>query len=148
MLRNVPYEKRLWKMKIKATPECETCQVEESIMHLYWNCPNTKRLWERLKILIEKGLRTSFIMNPERCLLGTGYKGTKKNKDAINLLCLLTKHYLHLSKCNNSPKSTIGLELYIKSTLKIEKRISSEKGLFNLFIHKWKGLNEWIDIMP
>ena len=148
MLRNVPYKERLWKMKIKNDPLCQICHVDETIMHLYWNCPNSQRLWERLKILIEIGLRTSFTLNAEKGLLGTGYDLTRKNKDAINLMCTLTKHYLHLSKCNNTQRSTIGLDLYIKSTLKIERWLSTEKGLLNLFTRKWKGIAEWIDEMP
>ena len=148
MLRNIPYEKRLWKMKIKMDSNCQLCHIEEDILHLYWLCPHSKRLWERLKLIIENYLRTSFPLSAEKCLLGTNYKISKSKQEAVNLLCILTKHYLHLSKCNNTPRSTIGLELYIRSTLKLERRIATEKGLINLFNHKWKGLTDWIDLPP
>ena len=135
-------------MKIKPDQNCQICFEEEDILHLYWKCPHSRRLWERLKVLIEDNLRTSFPLNAEKCLLGTSHNIPKSKKDAVNLLCILTKHYLHLSKCNNTPRSIIGIELYIKSTLKTERRIATEKGQINLFDHKWRGISKWIDQPP
>ena len=44
MQRNIPYETRLYKMKISETENCTSCKVKETLLHLYWDCPNTTRL--------------------------------------------------------------------------------------------------------
>ena len=81
LLRNVPYEAKLHKMKIKEQENCTVCQMKEDILHLYWNCPNTRRLWERLKVLIEHNQRTPFTRNKELCLLGEGEWISKRSKE-------------------------------------------------------------------
>ena len=63
--RNVPYQSRLHKMKIKDHPNCEECNCKETLTHLYWECPRSKRLWERLKLLVETYPKTCFNLNPE-----------------------------------------------------------------------------------
>ena len=60
LLKNIPYEARLYKMKIKANENCARCQVKKDLIHLYWSCLKTRRLWERLKHLIERHQLTPF----------------------------------------------------------------------------------------
>ena len=46
-MKNIPYGTRLVKMKIKDDSRCQECGCsEETLMHLYWSCPSTKRLGE------------------------------------------------------------------------------------------------------
>ena len=41
--RNILYQSRLRKMKIKDNPNCGKCKCKEILTHLYWECPHTKR---------------------------------------------------------------------------------------------------------
>ena len=144
--RNVPYQSRLYNMKIKNSPDCNVCKCKESIVHLYWDCPSTKRLWERLKNLIEKNSGICFNLDKEKCLLGTGIWYSTRKKEVQYMLCILTKHYIHLCKCcEDSTKNTAGLELYLKSKLKLEHMISLEKGTQNWFTEKWGNWIPWIN---
>ena len=142
--RAVPYEARLFKMGIKQTPNCQHCQEKETITHLYWTCPQSQRLWERLKHLIETHLKVLFLNTPEHCLLGSTDHMNKRKIDATNLLCILTKYYIHVNKCNDTEKSTIGLENYIKSKLKIEEAIAERNYAHNLFNDRWANMVRWV----
>ena len=44
LMRTIPYEKHLHTMNLKPTPLCDSCGIDEDIMHLYWGCPKTRRL--------------------------------------------------------------------------------------------------------
>ena len=145
MQRNIPYEVRLHKMKIKETPKVLICGHREDIMHLYWRCISIRRLWEHLKNLVQVHMKAYFIKDTEHCLLGTGELLSKKRKENIQHLCILTKHYIHLSKCSSSERNILGLELYIKTQMRIEKAISIEKGRQHLFTAKWGDLIMWIE---
>ena len=143
--RAIPYESRLHKMGIKANPLCPHCQVKETITHLYWICPQSQRLWERLKVLIETQLKVIFYNTAENCLLGTETKTCKRQRDPVHLLCILTKYYIHVNKCKETEKSVRGLEAYIKSKLKLEKTLAMNNTIHNLFVEKWVDMIHWID---
>ena len=133
-------------MRIMDNPNCNTCKIKESLIHLYWDCPCTRRLWERLKNLIERNSRICFNLDKEKCPLGTGVWYSMRKQDAQHLLCILTKHYIHLCKCSEDSKmNPTGLELYIKSKLKLEQTIAMEKGTQNWFREKWGNWIQWIN---
>ena len=77
-----------------------------------------------------------------------GYKtGSQENgKEALQLLSrpIITNHYIHLGKCNDRETTCFGLEIYIKSKLRIEKKLVLEKNQHNVFTCKWGALNVWI----
>ena len=143
--RNIPYEARLYKMKISDSENCKLCNTKETILHLYWECPNSARLWERLKYIVEHHLKTPLHLNPLKCMLGIGDWPSKKNKENIWLLSILTKHYIHLNKCNEGENSPRGLDNYLRSTLRMEREASKKKGMYNLFCTKWGKLIDWLD---
>ena len=134
-------------MKITNTEDCEHCSEKEDLLHLYWNCPRSKRLWERLKILIEQNQRTPFTINKSTCLLGEGIWPSKRTKEVCQTLCILTKHFIHLCKCDKKVEGRIGMRLdsYIKHTLKLEHRIAQENGYQNSFTAKWGQWIQWME---
>ena len=113
--------------------------INSFIQSLY----KSKRLWDRLKAMVEEELRTSFILNAEPCLLGTGFILSKAKKEAIDLLCILTKHYIHRSTCNNTTKTTRGLELYIKTPWKQKKTLTRPMPIQH--VHLQVGRNSRLD---
>ena len=145
MQRNIPFGARLYQMKISDNEECEYCKEKETMKHLYWDCPHSARLWERLKEIIGTHLHSYLSLDPARCMLGTGKWISKRNKECIWFLCILTKHYIHLCKCNGSTKNAVGLDNYIKSQLRTERILSGKRRKTNLFIEKWEKLFEWLD---
>jgi len=143
MMRTIPTGRRLFLMGKEDTENCHECQVKEDIIHLYWYCPSARRLWERLKTLIEREWRIIFQKNKEQCLLGTGDWITNNHKEEIILLCTWAKYYIHLNKCNKTTATTRGLEIYIKGNIKTERKIYMEKGWANLYQEKWGQMIVW-----
>ena len=60
-----------YKMGIKEEKNCETYKTKNMIHRLYWACSYAKKVWKNLKNLI---FRCCYIMNCEKCLLGTDRK--------------------------------------------------------------------------
>ena len=137
-IRNIPYQARLYKMNIKSNPLCNKCQVKEDILHLYWSCPNAQRLWERLKqLLTDSGINTTN-WSQELCLFGLNLENrSKQTKLLISILCLLTKHFIHLNKCNEGTGTPIELLYYIRGTYNIEKEIAKRNGTVSKIAKKW-----------
>jgi len=143
LMRIVPTGRRLYLLGIKDTENCNICHIPESILHLYWLCPSTRRLWERLKVLIEEKFRVLFPITKEKCLLGIGQWITQSKKEEIQMLCIWTKYYIHLNKCAEEKTSNKGLDSFIKTKLRIEKAINWEKGRGNLYQQKWGNMITW-----
>jgi len=146
LMRLVATGRRLLLLGKEDSELCPDCNTIEDIQHLYWSCPNTKRLWERLKPLIEEHLGTQIHSTQENCLLGIGNWKTNKHREEVQLLNIWTKYYIHLNKCNNTKRTTKGLENYIKGNLRTEREISARNGKINLFIDKWEDFNNWCGI--
>jgi hypothetical protein len=144
--RNIPYNKRLHKMGKKPNATCTHCGEEETINHMYWDCKEKRKLWDRLKMLYEEITQEILEIDKEICLLNpSSTKGTKK-PETQRLLYLLTKHYIHLMKCKEDkrPKEK-ELELYIRNHLKTEKESSKKRGSENRFIENWGVWIPWIE---
>ena len=139
-MRNIPYQARLYKMNIKSSPLCNTCQIKENILHLYWQCPHTQRLWERLMDLLEdSGIKIKTTnWSKELCLFGFNLQDRSiQTKKLVSLLCLLTKHFIHLNKCNEVTGTPTELLYYIRRTYLIEKEIATRKGTVSKIANKW-----------
>jgi hypothetical protein len=145
--RNVPYNRRLYKMGLHPNDQCKWCNEEESILHLYWNCKETNKLWVKLSELYRKTTGKSFDLSKEKCLLGTGSKmpAGRTESQRQRLLCLLTKVFIHVKKCEGSHPSPIHLEMYIKHHLHIEKNRALLRGCINEFEEIWTEWLEWIE---
>ena len=137
-MRNIPYNARLHKMKIKDNPQCRECNQKEDILHLYWQCPNAQRLWERLKSILEESEIQLEDWSPELCLLGSNLQERDNQKKMlISLLCLLTKHFIHLKKCSDEVGEPNELELYIRRTYQLEQEIAIQRGTEAKIAKKW-----------
>jgi len=147
-LRNIPYGKRLYYMKKQESKNCQHCETsEETIMHLYWNCPNATKLWQEIINLIElnqniRGLPTP----PERCRLmlsydaGTPFQLTSGDR----MLILLTKYYIHLNRCTDEHILTKkGLKRLVLRTEAIEHTIAQKNGKMEKHQQKWGNIRHW-----
>jgi hypothetical protein len=149
--RNIPTNKRLTEQKLRTDPKCEECGKEESITHLFWECNRASRLWNHIQEKHRQITGKNFDIGAEICLLGT--KGTEEedgrmsteDRKCHNLLSLLIRQYIHIMKCKNEKTSEIGLEVYIKSYLRIEKEVAKNKNKLNTFNTIWTGWTEWLE---
>jgi hypothetical protein len=149
--RNIPTNKRLTEQKLRTDPNCEECGREENITHLFWECDKASILWNHIQEKHRQLTGKNFDKGAEICLLGT--KETEEedgrmnleDRKCHNLLSLLTRQYIHIMKCKNEKTSEIGLEVYIKSYLRIEKEVAKNKNKINTFNTIWTGWTEWIE---
>ena len=146
MIRDVLTNNRLIHMGKSDTKQCYICNLEiESISHLYWKCPNNRRLWERLKIFINKVLGINTKLGPMELLMGiSGTSSHEGPPEVINLLALILKNYIHSCKCNKKLPTEKGLLECIKSTYKIELSIAQKRGAKTILNHNRKWL--WLEI--
>jgi exonuclease III len=144
--RNLPYNKRLVKMGKKPTELCEHCGETETITHLYWECKERKKLWERLKTIYEEITEETMELEIEKCLLFPSQTKRNKKPEQTRTLFLLTKHYIHLMKCREDkrPKEK-DMELYIRNHLKTEREVSKKKGSIGKFLETWEQWVPWIE---
>jgi hypothetical protein len=146
--RNIPTNRRLTYMNKKTDSKCKWCKKEEDIKHLYWECGKARRIWKKLGQLYRAITGKTFILRKEKCLLGIS--NTEKhltNKQTLKLqrsLCILTKHYIHLCKCNDEAEPTeIGLEHYLLEYIRTEKWIAEKNNSMTAFLDKWGRWSEW-----
>jgi exonuclease III len=144
--RNVPYNKRLKDMTLREDDTCKWCKGQETLIHMYWYCPKKFRLWLHLNDLQATLNKEKLDLTKKRCLLGIPDENkTHSNRRTEQLLCLLVKNYIHVCKCSEDIETTIiGLELFIKSHLRIEKESAKGKGTIEQFKAEWKGWIEWM----
>jgi len=146
LMRNVSYGGRLYKLLIADTPQCQLCNIEETLLHMYWECPNTQRLWERLKSKLEEEVGiylpnnnpTSYLFNiyPEQHPINY----SPEEDYVIRITCLLTKHFINRQKCLGGMRSIEGLEIYIKQMFKTEEYLAQQKGTVYKISPLWKQL--------
>ena len=62
----------------------------------------------------------------------------------INILCLLTKNYIHINKCKDEPPTYSELCGYFKKTYILEMELAKQKRTKNLVNNKWRDCEWWI----
>ena len=108
-------------MQISDSSNCLLCKSnQETIIHLFFQCPKSIYLWNQLENVIQKKVSFHIKFNPEYVLLGYSYSNS--NSLALNTLIMVTKSYIF----SNSRK---GLELKMEDLLMLQKRIYSEQKL-------------------
>jgi hypothetical protein len=142
--RNIPFNSRLEKMKKIQDPRCSVCKVEETLEHLYWECPTRKKIWEKMKEVYEYYNGSPLLIDKNKCLLGI-HEDSNEDTERQRLLSLIVKHYLHINKCKDDtiPKER-GIVSYIKKYLKTELLSSEKKGTQNQFRGRWEGWIDWL----
>lgn len=117
----------LFYYKVKESKNCTFCKSQtETIMHLFWDCPNVCKFWEDiLKMLkIQFNNNRLLLSSPRTCekiLLNTVVTNLL---DCINLFVLVAKRYIYITRCKQgqlNPQAFIGYFLKFKE---IEKFIA------------------------
>jgi exonuclease III len=134
-LRVMPYNSRLFKMGLEETAMCKHCKnQEETISHLYWECPTTKPLWEELG----KSMGTS--INKSLGIVGIDLTNDKKIP-GLEAKCMLTRYYIHVCKCKGVLPNLVGHKLIIQSHQKRDWEIACRNGHMRRFLKIWGNGN-------
>jgi len=140
LIRDVLTNTRLIHMGKVDTVLCFLCNTEvETISHLYWNCPTTRRLWERLKLFTFETMDILLELDPMVLLLGiTRIRSDEGPPDIIYLLALIVKSYIHSCKCKKLFPTEAGLISKIKYIRNIEQSIAEKNGIRSELNHRRK----------
>ena len=111
----------LYKINQKPNDKCSFCLKEvETIEHIFWSCNKIYKLWEDLNNWILKKTEIELPLNLTIILFGITDK-LKKNY-VRNLIILLTKFYIYITKLNTEQVHLKALQNYLKENLVIEKK--------------------------
>lgn len=143
-LRDILTNSRLFKMGLVESEQCYLCNhYKETLIHLYWECPHSQRLWERLKLYIyeESGL----VIRLEKCILLLGINPANPEEKLPLILILLSnivKKYIHNSHCKKKFIHVEGLMSYIYHVKNMEENIARRQGenAFAKFHKKWNWI--------
>ena len=110
----------LFKKKLCSTVFCDFCAVErETVYHLYYDCTFVSCFLKQVEIFWRNNTQTHLSLSRKDIILGN-----TSFSDLLNLVILLEKSYIHLSKISSTkPK----FELFIPT---LRDRYSIEKSIF------------------
>ena len=144
IIRDVLTNNRLYRMGISNTDKCYICKNKvETIEHLYWKCMPIRRLWEQVTNLLYNKLGYNLPMTPSVTLLSILDNNLQEEVPNIGeMVLLITRWYIHNSKCNNAQPNIKGLIYKIAEVEVIERNIAGSKGELSLIKHnnKWANL--------
>jgi len=151
LLRNIPYNQRLHHMGKSDSTDCPKCPNNiESIIHLYWECPEAERIWQCFINFWNYSYNSTVALNRGACLIGIGLDNMgiqKKDKKIFQLLSTLTCYYIHLSKCVQKATSMEGLIYKYLDCYKSEKIIAIRKNRLPIFLGKWDKVGECLSYL-
>ena len=76
---------------------CNHClKDKESVVHLFWDCPHVRPVWDDLKIWLRSEAATDVNISKERVLLGF----PQRNNHPLNVIFIITKFYIFNRRLN------------------------------------------------
>ena len=145
ILNNILYlNKQLHKMRIKESPLCSFCfKEEETFTHLFLVCTFSSKLWRD----IQRTLRSKLTLTDlsERTIK-LGFTDGESFSITENHILLLYKRYICISRIHLKSLSLIGLIVFLKDVIKIEKKIAENKDILALHHQKWEVVREVLDM--
>ena len=84
-----PYVLEQWHKKY---PNCRFCQQPESLLHIFYEFPNARELWNNIEKLLKDGISLEIKFSCFTVIFG--YVNRDQNHIPINNLILVTKKYI------------------------------------------------------
>ena len=118
VLNNILFlNKKLYSFGITNTALCSFCNtVEETPIHIFFDCVHVKCYWERLRIKFQN----DFILPSltlKTAILGL-YNETNENYNLLSHILLIFK-YIHISR----EKRILNIDILIANLIKVKKRV-------------------------
>lgn len=123
IMRIVPTNYLLYKMRKINSPTCKFCYLEqESIEHLFFTCTHVKPLWflmlNEIKLILGKELTPTIKM----CIFGILDKPENLNETQcfmVNTALMIVKSYIMKCKIQNLQISTVSFVIYFRQTVEV-----------------------------
>ena len=129
ILNNVLFlNKKLYTFGITNTALCSFCNtVEETPIHIFFDCVHVKCLWERLRMKVQNDFML-LSLTPHTALLGL-YNEANDNCNLLSHILLIFKYYVYISR----EKRILNIDILIANLIKVKK---SEKQISIVTINK------------
>jgi len=136
-MKDIMTNSKLFKMKIKDSAKCNWCDNEhQDMLHLFWECIQSKHLWINLEQWINKILTDGKLkIEREMIFLFDIEAGNLTN--IINLIVLITCRYIYVNKCLDKKLNFMELLHQIEDTRMIEYNIAQYRGKLIYHNKKW-----------
>ena len=135
------YNLHIW--KIKPSPNCEDCEVPDTIEHYFFSCTSVTPLWKSLKEVFRRVFGVHFRLTVLEVLLGIPCE-KESVTSVINFSVLFAKWYIYCQKqkelCININSLYRLLKHRIDTEIFIIKMIYLDKA--NTFCENWMNLSK------
>ena len=135
----IPTNQHLWKMNIKASPQCEECNFPtETMTHKFYECPPVKLFWKDVLNWWNSKRSENIIPNSNEILYS--YKPESTSFHAFNHYLFMARYYIHLARNKSeTPKLEVFIVL-LETEIQCEQEIAIKNGNLNKYRNKWTSL--------
>ena len=124
------------KLKITNTPQCNICNdSDQTIKHLFCECPKIKMLWENIIKWIKNKLNISITLSPLELILG--YQHKNNYAKPLNMIILATKAYTFWCAQKNVNPDIAELLTRIETTYNEQNTIALKTSKSDIFNKHW-----------
>ena len=138
----IPTNHSLYKMNIKASPECERCLFpNETLIHMLCECPDVKIFWK--DTMMWWNAKRSDNISPSNTEILYGYKPETTTFYALNHYLLIAKYHVFLARNQSeTPNLKVFLAL-LDSKIKCERQIAIKNSNYEKYRAKWTTLSNY-----
>jgi len=137
-MRDYMTNKKLFVMKLVKSPDCRFCPgVPESIVHMLWECPKARKMWEEVKTWIKDKTDYELHMSPSYIILNIDIQRDESTPEIIWLILIIVRQYLYSSKCLEKIPSAQGAIKAIQQVEQIELSIATQHRKVEEHCMKW-----------
>ena len=136
--RILPTNKFLFFCKIKESPMCTFCHVEEeSILHLFWECPVVLTFWEKIERLLQEKCHICARLKISEQLVIFGSEKNIHTDKILDFIIMLGKFFIYKCRFKNTCPTAEGFVAFLKLRYADEIYTSKVYLDFENFQKKW-----------
>ena len=131
----------LYQWQVKENTSCTFCQqTEESIVHVLFECENSKIIWNAIQKICEEN-NIKYNDNLEDKIL---YEVVENTNSIIDLVCVMTKQLIYYWKCQGKMPSLILWKRELILLYDVELYNARNLGILKKFKNKWNPISRTI----
>ena len=135
--RYIPTKRYLYIRNLTGSSHCDQCEIDETLEHFFYQCPNVSSIWVKIFIEIDKVTNN----NVKSVLFGIN-----EEQHSVNLIILLVKQYF--LKCRlgygQVEPNFEGARSFVKHHVMVEKHAAIANKTVESFKEKWQGVTRLI----
>ena len=127
--------RHLYRWRIKKSPNCSICETKETMIHLFWECPQTVKLWADVKKYCSEYAPLE-ICNINKENIFTNLVNPAAGH-VFNFICLVVKQQIYAAKCLKTPINIFSTTQHIEKLKRFELYKAKQNGRILTHMKKW-----------